>query len=159
MSTNILYGNSAVTQNEILNTFFVGIRARWARSPWARQVGAGHSSLFKFCLPSIHIAVVQSTIPTNWDKFTININTFFNFCTKKFIVARCSRENSIIISMKIVTYRNYLWVCMHWPLETDWWFCPSPKSTASSPTSMVAAATLVVTIKIYELFLDCTSYI
>jgi hypothetical protein len=82
----------------------------WA--PWARQVGAWHSSLFKFCHTSIHIAVVQSTIPTNWDKFTINFNTV--------IMARCSsRENSIIISMKIVTYRNYVSVCMHWP-PGDW---------------------------------------
>ena len=83
MSTNILYGNSAVTQNEIFNTFFVGIRARWARSPWARQVDAGLSSLFKFCRPSIHVAVAQSTIPTNWDKFTINIKTVFTFCPPK----------------------------------------------------------------------------
>jgi len=59
-------------------------------------------------------------------------------------MARCSsRENSIIISMKIVTYRNYISVCMHWPLEPDWWLSPSPRSTASSPTSVVAAATLV----------------
>ena len=74
-------------------------------------------------------------------------------------MARCSsRENSIIISMKIATYRNYISVCMHWPLETDWWLSPSPRSTASSPTSMVAAAT-TVTIKIYALLLDCTSYL
>jgi len=45
--------------------------------------------------------------------------------------------------MKLVTYRNYISVCMHWPLETDWWLSPSPRSTASSPTSVVAAATLV----------------
>jgi len=48
---------------------------------------------------------------------------------------------------------------MHWPLETGWWLFLSPRSTASSPTSMVAAATLVVTIKIYALLLDCTSYL
>jgi len=112
MSTNILYGNSAVTQNEIFNTFFVGIRARWARSPWALQVGAGHSSLFKFCHPSVHIAVVQSTIPTNWDKFTININTVSSFAQKHFIMARCSsRANSIIISMKIVTETTFQFAC------------------------------------------------
>ena len=143
MSTNVLYGNSEVTQNEIFNTFFVGIRARWVRSPWARQVGAGHSSLFKFCHPSIHIAAVQSTIPTNRDKFTMNINTVITICIKYLMMARCSRENSIIISIHIVTYRNYIWICMHWHLETDWWLSPSPRSTVSYPTNGVAAAPFI----------------
>ena len=134
MSTNILYGNSAVNQNEIFNTFFVGIHARWAWSPWAQQVSAGHSSLFKFCHPAIHIAVVQSTIPTNRDKFTMNINTVITFCTKKFY------DGMLFFSWELHNYqytnshyRNYIWVCMHWPLETDWWLSPSPKSIASSP--------------------------
>jgi len=52
---------------------------------------------------SIHIAVVQSTIPTNQEKFTMNISTVFTFCTKNFMMALCSREYSIIISIKVVT--------------------------------------------------------
>ena len=143
MSTNILHGNLVVTQNEIFNTFFFGIRARWARSPWAWQVGAGHSSLFKFCHPSIHIAVVQSTIPTNRDKFTMNITTF-HLLRKKYYDGSCSsRENYIIMSIKIANSRNNNRVRMHWPLETDWSVSPSARSPSFSPTSGVAAATLV----------------
>ena len=93
--------------------------------------------------PRIHNAVVQSTIPTNRGKFTMNITTVFTFCTKRFMMARCYRENYIIISIKIATSRNNIRVRMHWPLETDWWVSPRARFTSSSPTSGVAAATLV----------------
>ena len=144
MSTNILYGNSAVTQNEIFNTFFVGIRARWARSPWARQVGAGHSSLFKFCHPSVHIGVVQSTIPTNWDKFTININTVFTFCTKKFYYG------TLFFSWEFHNYQyenshlQKLHFSLHALASGDWLVALSKsKANRFFPISVVAEATLV----------------
>jgi hypothetical protein len=63
--------------------------------------------------------------------------------TCRLLVKLSSNKPTVISSIKIVTYRNYISVCMHWLLETDWWLSPSPRPTASSPTSVVAAATLV----------------
>ena len=157
---NILYGNSAVTQNGIFNAFFVGIRERWAWSPWAQQVGAGHSSLFKFCHPCIYIAVVQSTIPTNRDKFMMNINTVFTFCTKKFY------DGTLFFSWEHHNYQhqNSHLQKLHLSLRAlapgDWLMALSkPKVNRFFPHQRGCSSnSCTVTIKIYALLLDCTSY-
>ena len=145
----ILYDNSAVTQNEIFNTFFVSIRVRWARSPWARQAGAGHSSLFKFCHPSIHITVVQSTIPTNRYKFTMN-NTVFTFCTETFY------DGTLFFSWELHNYQyenshlKKLHLSLHALAPGVNRFFPREQGCISKSCT--------VTIKIYALLLGSTSY-
>ena len=157
MSTNILCGNSAVTQNEILNKFNFCHPCEMSTVGQGAQVGAGHSSLFKFFHPSIHIAAVQSTIHTNRHKFSMNITTIITFCINIFMMARCSsRENYIIISIQTVTYRNYISVSMHWPPGDRLVALPKTKLNRSL-LHQRRCTSYTVTIKIYALILDCTS--